>query len=266
MCDVYVLKNMSFVIEAGQTGALVGHSGSGKSTCIQLLERFYDVTDGFILFDGHDIRELNPRWLHRKISLVSQEPTLFQRSIKENVLYSVESATDEEVNHALEIANCNKFISKLSEGIETYVGEKGASLSGGQRQRVAIARAVLKKPVILMTDEATSALDAGNERKVQEALDRVMVGMTGVVVAHRLSTIRNAAIIYVFDAGEIIEVVNHESLIAKKGFYYKLVYRQLPDEERKERPEISVKGSQAKAPPKTPPKAPKSSSESSDSD
>jgi ABC-type multidrug transport system fused ATPase/permease subunit len=232
--DVYVLKNVSFEIKAGQTGALVGHSGSGKSTCVQLLERFYDVTDGFILLDGIDIRELNPRWLHTQISLVSQEPTLFQKSIKENILYGVDPNTkDEEISHAIETANCKKFISKLTEGIETNVGEKGSSLSGGQRQRIAIARAIIKKPVILITDEATSALDAGSEKKVQNALDKVMINLTGVVVAHRLSTIRNANIIYVFDAGEIKEVGTHDSLIAIKGEYFKLVQRQLVNDEAK---------------------------------
>jgi ABC-type multidrug transport system fused ATPase/permease subunit len=211
----------------------VGHSGSGKSTCIQLLERFYDVTEGFILLDGVDIRELDPRWIHRQISLVSQEPTLIQKSIKENILYGVDPTTsEEEINSALETANCKKFISKLSEGYDTNVGEKGASLSGGQRQRVAIARAVIKKPTILMTDEATSALDAESEKKVQQALDVIMKDVTGVVVAHRLSTIRNANIIYVFDAGEIKEVGTHESLVANQGVYFQLVQRQLTIDEK----------------------------------
>jgi ABC-type multidrug transport system fused ATPase/permease subunit len=199
-----------------------------------LLERFYDVTDGFILLDGVDIREINPRWLHTQISLVSQEPTLFQKSIKENILYGIDHNTgDEPIFHAIEITNCKRFISKLSEGIDTNVGEKGSSLSGGQRQRIAIARAIIKKPVILITDEATSALDAGSEKKVQNALDNIMTNLTGVVVAHRLSTIRNSDIIYVFDAGEIKEVGNHESLIATKGEYYKLVQRQLVIDEAK---------------------------------
>jgi ABC-type multidrug transport system fused ATPase/permease subunit len=233
--DVYVLKNVSFEIKPGQTGALVGHSGSGKSTCVQLLERFYDVTDGFILIDDVDIRDLDPRWLHRKISLVSQEPTLFQKSIKENVKYGVDPNTpDQEVLEALETANCKKFLSKLSDGINTQVGEKGASLSGGQRQRVAIARAIIKKPIILMTDEATSALDAGSEKKVQEALDRILTSLTGVVVAHRLTTIRNSDIIYVFDGGEIVEFGNHDSLVEKKGSYFKLIQKQLSAEERGE--------------------------------
>ncbi|KAH0786305.1 ABC transporter family protein [Histomonas meleagridis] len=227
--DSYVLKNVSFVIKPGQMGALVGHSGSGKSTCVQLLERFYDVTDGQILLDGHDIKTLDPHWLHQKIGLVSQEPILFQLSIKNNIKYGIRDATDEMIREAAEKANALKFIEKLDGKFDYFVGEKGDTLSGGQRQRIAIARALIKDPVILITDEATSALDAASEKKVQAALDKVMMNRTAVVVAHRLSTIRNANIIYVFDAGEIVEVGNHQSLIEKKGHYYDLVKRQLEE-------------------------------------
>jgi ABC-type multidrug transport system fused ATPase/permease subunit len=225
--DVYVLRDVSFVIEPGQIGALVGHSGSGKSTCVQLLERFYDVTEGVILLDGRDIRELNPRWLHRRMALVSQEPILFQMSIRENIKYGKRKATEEDIQSAVVTANAARFITKFEKGLETVVGEKGSTLSGGQRQRIAIARAVIRNPVVLITDEATSALDAASEKKVQLALDKVMEGRTAVVVAHRLSTIRNAHVIYVFDTGEIKEQGTHDDLVQRKGWYYELVKRQL---------------------------------------
>ena len=224
---VNVLKNVSFSVPPNTSAALVGHSGSGKSTCVQLLERYYDANEGIVMYDGKDIREYNPRWLHRKIGLVSQEPTLFASSIKENILYGVKSATDEEIEKAAEIANAKKFIEKLEKKYETIVGEKGSQLSGGQRQRIAIARAVIKDPRVLITDEATSALDAGSEKKVQEALDKVMIGRTTVIVAHRLSTIKNANMIYCFDTGEIVEQGTHQELLEKQGFYFKLVSKQL---------------------------------------
>jgi ABC-type multidrug transport system fused ATPase/permease subunit len=235
--DVEVLRNVSFTVEPNEMVALVGHSGSGKSTCVQLLERFYDVTAGVILLDGVDIRDVDPRWLHRQIGLVQQEPTLFNTTVKENIKYGARDATDKEVRDAAEVANCMKFIDKLDHGFDQGVGERGAQLSGGQRQRVAIARAVVKKPRILMCDEATSALDSESEKKVQAALDKVMVGRTAVVVAHRLSTIRDAAKIYVFDTGEIKEVGTHDELIARgeEGWYFKLVKRQLQEDEDKKK-------------------------------
>ena len=225
--DAYVLKGVSFEIKPHQIGALVGHSGSGKSTCVQLLERFYDCTEGMILLDGHDIRTLDPHWLHQKIALVSQEPILFRTTVAENLRYGARDATDEQIEAALEIANAKRVIAKLEHGVDTLVGDKGSSLSGGQRQRIAIARAVIKDPVILITDEATSALDAQSEKKVQLALDKVMEHCTGVVVAHRLSTIKNADIIYVFDSGEIKEYGTHDELLKKGKWYYNLVKRQL---------------------------------------
>lgn len=229
--DVYVLKNVSFEIKPGQMGALVGHSGSGKSTCIQLLERFYNVSEGLILLDDHDINSLDPRWLHKQIGLVSQEPILFRLSIGENIKYAKPDATEEEIVKAAEMANAKKFIEKLNGKYDFNVGEKGGSLSGGQRQRIAIARALMIDPVILMTDEATSALDAASEKKVQQALDKVMATRTSVVVAHRLTTVKNANVIYVFDTGEIKEVGTHQELIDKHGVYYELVKRQLKEEE-----------------------------------
>ena len=229
--DVYVLRNVSFEIKPGQMGALVGHSGSGKSTSVQLLERYYDAEEGLVLLDGIDIRDLDPRWLHTQIGLVQQEPSLFKLSIKENIKYGAPDATDEEVYAAADIACANKFIEKLDKKYDQQVGDRGLALSGGQRQRIAIARAVIKNPVILITDEATSALDSQSEKKVQYALDKVMQGRTAVIVAHRLSTIRNANVIYVFDAGEIKEVGTHDSLVKLGGYYYNLVKRQMTQQE-----------------------------------
>lgn len=231
--DVYVLKNVSFEVKPGQSAALVGHSGSGKSTCVQLLERYYDIDEGIIKIDGHDLYSLDPRWLHRKIALVSQEPVLFRMTLRDNIKYGNPDATEEQIAAALETANATKIVDRLENGLDTLVGEKGSSLSGGQRQRIAIARGVVKDPVILICDEATSALDAGSEKKVQIALDKIMEHCTSVIVAHRLSTIRNANIIYVFDAGEIKEVGTHDELVARGGYYYNLVSRQLTKEDEK---------------------------------
>jgi ABC-type multidrug transport system fused ATPase/permease subunit len=225
--DVSVLADVSFEVQPGQMAAFVGHSGSGKSTIVQLLERFYDVTSGMILLDGRDIKSLDPRWLHRKIALVAQEPVLFRGTISENIRYGRRDATDAEVAAAAEIANAKKFIEKMTKGYDEPVGNKGGSLSGGQRQRIAIARAVITDPVILITDEATSALDAASEKKVQIALNKVMEHRTAVVVAHRLSTIRNAHTIYVFENGEIKETGTHEELLNMNGVYFHLVQRQL---------------------------------------
>ncbi|OHT12887.1 ABC transporter family protein [Tritrichomonas foetus] len=255
--DVYVLRNVSFEIKPGQMGALVGHSGSGKSTSVQLLERYYDAEEGLVLLDGEDIRTLDPRWLHHVIGLVQQEPALFQMSIKENIKYGAPDATDEEVLAAAEIASAKKFVDKLDHGFDQQVGDRGSALSGGQRQRIAIARAVIKNPVILITDEATSALDAASEKKVQKALDKVMEGRTAVVVAHRLSTIRNANVIYVFDSGEIKEIGNHDSLVKLGGFYYNLVKRQMSQQE-----DIKAK---SQIPPKTENKPKKVEEETSSS-
>jgi ABC-type multidrug transport system fused ATPase/permease subunit len=273
--DVYVLKNVSFEIKPNQMGALVGHSGSGKSTCVQLIERYYDISEGVILLDGKDIKTLDLHWLHQKIALVQQEPTLFLLSVRENIKYGSRNATEQQVLAAAEVANARKFVEKLDHGFDQLVGEKGSSLSGGQRQRVAIARAVVKNPVILVTDEATSALDADSEKKVQLALDTVMAGRTAVVVAHRLSTIRNAHIIYVFDAGEIKESGTHETLLELQGTYYNLVKRQLTQEKYvKEKSQTAVKDLKPKKssgaahpwqPPPPPPVAPKKQDSSSSS-
>ncbi|OHT10310.1 ABC transporter family protein [Tritrichomonas foetus] len=265
--DVFVLKDVSFTVLPGQISALVGHSGSGKSTSIQLIERYYDVDSGSILLDDVDIKELDIHWLHQKIGLVSQEPVLFQMSIKDNIKYGARKASFAQVDAAAEIANAKKFIMKFEKKYDQMVGEKGSTLSGGQRQRIAIARAVIKDPVILMTDEATSALDAESERKVQDALDKVMKNRTALIVAHRLSTIKNAHVIYVFDSGEIKEYGNHTELLEKKGVYYELVKLQLTEDKVKQENENENKedGKKDKKNPTLKKKVEEKSSESSNS-
>ncbi|PIN25673.1 Multidrug/pheromone exporter, ABC superfamily [Handroanthus impetiginosus] len=211
--EVQIFAGFSLHVPFGKTAALVGQSGSGKSTVISLLERFYDPDAGEVLIDGFNLKELNLRWIRGKIGLVSQEPILFATTIKENILYGKEDARDEEIRRAVELANAAKFIDKLPLGLDTIVGEHGTQLSRGQKQRIAIARAILKNPRILLLDEATSALDAESECIVQEALDNVMTDRTTVVVAHRLTTIRNADIIAVVHSGKLVEQGTHVELI-----------------------------------------------------
>jgi ATP-binding cassette subfamily B (MDR/TAP) protein 1 len=208
-----------------QTVALVGESGSGKSTAIALLERFYDPDSGKILFDDVELQALKVSWLRQQVGLVSQEPVLFNDTIRSNIAYGKHgAASEEEIVTAAEAANAHQFISALPDGYNTIVGERGIQLSGGQKQRVAIARAIIKDPKVLLLDEATSALDAESERVVQEALDQVMVGRTTVVVAHRLSTIRGADIIAVLKNGAVTEKGRHEELMQiKDGTYASLV-------------------------------------------
>lgn len=225
--DVQIFKDLNLKVRAGKSLALVGASGSGKSSVIALLERFYDPTSGRIFIDGTDIKKLNLKSLRRRMALVSQEPALFATTIYENILYGRESATEQEVHAAAMAANAHNFISGLPNSYNTQVGERGIQLSGGQKQRVAIARAVLKDPAILLLDEATSALDAESEQIVQEALDRLMQRRTSVVVAHRLTTIRNADSIAVIQDGTVVEEGTHNDLVAKKdGAYAGLVRLQ----------------------------------------
>ncbi|KAF2325016.1 hypothetical protein GH714_022250 [Hevea brasiliensis] len=223
--DIQIFRDLSLTIRSGKTVALVGESGSGKSTVIALLQRFYDPDSGHITLDGIEIQKLQLRWLRQQMGLVSQEPVLFNDTIRANIAYGKEGdATEAEIIAAAELANAHKFISGLQQGYEAAVGERGVQLSGGQKQRVAIARAIVKSPKILLLDEATSALDAESERVVQDALDRVMVNRTTVVVAHRLSTIKNADVIAVVKNGVIVEKGRHETLInIKDGFYASLV-------------------------------------------
>ncbi|WVZ75064.1 hypothetical protein U9M48_023156 [Paspalum notatum var. saurae] len=226
--DVIIFKGFTLSMMPGKSTALVGHSGSGKSTIIGLIERFYDPLKGVVNIDGRDIKAYNLKVLRRHIGLVSQEPTLFAGTIRENIMLGAESASEAEVENAAKSANAHDFISSLKDGYDTWCGDRGVQLSGGQKQRIAIARAILKNPAILLLDEATSALDSQSEKAVQEALDRVMVGRTSVVVAHRLSTIRNCDMIAVLDRGVVVEKGTHASLMANghSGTYFGLVSLQ----------------------------------------
>lgn len=225
--DEQIFSGFSLSIPSGTTAALVGQSGSGKSTVISLIERFYDPLAGEVLIDGINLKEFQLRWIRGKIGLVSQEPVLFTSSIRDNIAYGKEGATIEEIRAAAELANASKFIDKLPQGLDTMVGEHGTQLSGGQKQRVAIARAILKDPRILLLDEATSALDAESERVVQEALDRIMVNRTTIIVAHRLSTVRNADMIGVIHRGKMVEKGSHTELLKDpEGAYSQLIRLQ----------------------------------------
>nr|XP_039267520.1 ATP-dependent translocase ABCB1-like [Styela clava] len=227
--DTLVLEGLDVSVPSGSTLALVGQSGCGKSTCIQLIERFYDVVEGGVMVDGSDVKTLNVAWMRQQMGIVSQEPVLFNISIKENILLGdkTRSYTDKEVSSAAAGANIHEFISGLPEGYNTKAGAKGGQLSGGQKQRIAIARALLRKPTILLLDEATSALDTESEKIVQEALDKAREGRTSIIIAHRLSTVKNADIIAVVDKGKVVETGTHEELLKKRGAYYSLVNAQL---------------------------------------
>jgi subfamily B ATP-binding cassette protein MsbA len=224
--DDYVLKNFSLTIPKGKTVALVGQSGSGKSTIANLITRFYDVNQGRILIDGNDIRDITTKSLRNQLGIVTQDAILFNESIKNNLKLGKDDATDEEVIEALKIANAWEFVKDLPNGIETNIGDSGNKLSGGQKQRLSIARAVLKSPPIMVLDEATSALDTESERLVQVALENMMKNRTSIVIAHRLSTIQNADEIVVLQKGEIAEQGTHDQLISKNGVYKKLVEMQ----------------------------------------
>ncbi|GJN21291.1 hypothetical protein PR202_gb08756 [Eleusine coracana subsp. coracana] len=226
--NLIIFKGFSLSIQAGKSSALVGKSGSGKSSIIGLIERFYDPIKGVVMIDGRNIKRYNLRALRRHIGLVSQEPTLFAGTIRENIMYGTEKASEAEIEDAARLANAHDFISNLKDGYATWCGERGFQLSGGQKQRIAIARAILKNPAILLLDEATSALDGQSEKLVQEALDRMMISRTSVVVAHRLSTIQNCDMITVLEKGIVVEKGTHASLMSKgpSGKYFGLVNLQ----------------------------------------
>lgn len=214
-----ILHDVSFSAKPGQAIALVGPSGAGKSTVASLLPRFYDVTEGAIFVDGHNVRDVTLASLREQVGIVPQETNLFNDTVYNNILYGRLDATRDEVIAAAKAANADEFIQQLPKGYDTQLGDRGVNISGGQRQRISIARAILKNPRILILDEATSALDTESERIVQEALDRLMVGRTSFVIAHRLSTIQNAAKIIVLDKGSIVEEGTHQQLMAKHGLY-----------------------------------------------
>jgi ABC-type multidrug transport system fused ATPase/permease subunit len=225
--DMPVLKGISFDIAAGQKIALVGVSGGGKSTIVQLLLQFYTTDSGKILVDGQSIYDYDLTLYRQNIAIVPQEVMLFGGTIRENIAYGRPGATDEEIIDAARQANAWDFISSFPEGLDTIVGERGVKLSGGQRQRVAIARAILKDPSILLLDEATSSLDAESEKVVQEALNKLMVGRTSIIIAHRLATIRDVDCIYVLENGVIIEKGTHDELSAiEDGAYNSLAKLQ----------------------------------------
>ena len=222
--DIPVLKNLSLHVKKGETIALVGNSGGGKSTTVNLLPRFYDVIKGAVKFDGIDIRNIELESLRDNISFVFQDNFLFSGSIKDNILMGKENATEQELNNVIKMAHLDEFLNTLDNGINTIVGERGASLSGGQRQRVAIARAMIKNAPIVILDEATSALDNESEAIVQKALDNLMQNKTVFVIAHRLSTINNADRIAVINEGELVELGTHNELMAIPNGNYKHLY------------------------------------------
>jgi subfamily B ATP-binding cassette protein MsbA len=220
--EIAALKNVSLKVKPGEVIALVGRTGAGKSTFINLLPRFYEVSSGEVSVDGYNIKDVTMQSLRKQIGIVPQESILFRGPLKENIAYGKPNATQAEIENAAKLANIHNFISGLPEGYETKAGERGVRLSGGERQRIAIARAVLRDPRILILDEATSSLDSETEQLIQEALERLMQGRTTFIIAHRLSTVEHADRIVVLDKGEIAEIGSHEQLMAHDGIYKKL--------------------------------------------
>lgn len=226
--DVSIFRDLNLRARAGKTLALVGPSGCGKSSVVALIQRFYEPSSGRLMIDGKDIRKYNLKSLRRHMAVVPQEPCLFATTIYENIAYGHESATESEIMEAASLANAHKFVSSLPDGYKTFVGERGVQLSGGQKQRIAIARAFLRKAEVMLLDEATSALDAESERCIQESLERACAGKTTIIVAHRLSTIRNAHVIAVLDDGKVAEQGSHSHLLKNSpdGIYARMIHLQ----------------------------------------
>jgi subfamily B ATP-binding cassette protein MsbA len=225
------MTDVSFAVQPGQHAALVGLTGSGKSTLIGLIPRLYDVLGGSIFIDGHDIRNYTLESLRRQVSFVLQEGVLFRASVADNIAYGKPDATREEIIHAAKLANVHEFIERLPHGYDTLVGERGETLSGGQRQRIAIARAIVRDAPILLLDEPSSALDPESEELVFEGLSRLMKGRTTITIAHRLATVRRADIIFVLHDGVISERGTHEELLVRNGLYARLYRMQFRHEE-----------------------------------
>jgi subfamily B ATP-binding cassette protein MsbA len=230
-----VLKNINLSIKSGEVVAFVGMSGGGKTSLVNLIPRFYDVSEGRVLIDGHDIRDVSLRSLRKQIAIVTQQTILFNDTVRNNIAYGDIERTEDDIINAARAANAHDFIMKLPKGYESNIGELGTKLSGGEKQRISIARALLKNAPILILDEATSSLDTEAEIEVQDALDNLMKGRTTLVIAHRLSTIRNADRIIALVNGEIIEEGDHETLLKKKGEYFRLYNLQFKDEESDEK-------------------------------
>jgi ATP-binding cassette subfamily B protein len=221
-----VLKDINLTVEPGEMIGLVGHSGAGKSTLINMICRFYDPNQGFIIIDGVPLKKIKQEELRKQIGVVLQETFLFDGTITDNIAYSKPDATPEEIMRAAKIANAHDFIVRLPDGYDTRVGERGHRLSGGEKQRIAIARAIVHDPRILILDEATASVDTETERQIQEAISRLVKGRTTFAIAHRLSTLRNADRLVVLDKGQIAEIGTHEELLDKQGVYFKLVEAQ----------------------------------------
>ena len=217
-----VLKEVSFQIQPGETIALVGSTGAGKSTIINLISRFYDADKGKVLLDGHDVKDVTIESLRKQVGTMTQENFIFSGTIKENIRYGKLDATDEEIIEAAKAVNAHEFIMKMEKGYDTKLSERGGGLSIGQKQLLALARTMVSKPKILILDEATSSIDTKTELMVQKGIEQLLKGRTSFVIAHRLSTIKKADRIFVVEGGRIIEEGNHEQLLERKGVYYKL--------------------------------------------